>query len=121
MALTRKQKKAELPLNAKEISCVFTSRRVVASGQIFSGVRAKAVFGSMVLDLREAVIPEDCAIYFTAVMGSAEILVPAGVRLAVIGTPVLGEIKNESLLSTHACVPTLYLNATCVLGSIKVR
>jgi hypothetical protein len=54
-------------------------------------LRAFAVFGGMVLDFREALLPPGVTeIHVVAVMGGAQLIVPPGLSVEVSGTAIMG-------------------------------
>ena len=100
-----------------------------------------SVLGSVVLDYREAELPDgvtevDCAVY----LGSVEIRVPADVEVELTGSVLLGSVESREdaeLLAARERIgagaaretqtppaserPLLSVDCTGVLGSVEVR
>lgn len=104
-----------------DVSAVFGSRKAKYNGQVFEGATVNAVFGSVNMDLRMAVIEHDVRIDATAVFGGIDIQVPSNVVVKVMSTPVLGGVSNKAMAPTEVPCHTLYLNATCVFGGVDVK
>ena len=87
---------------------------------------AVAVLGSVVLDLREALLgPGECTINVAAFLGSVEILVPPGLHVECAGSAVLGsfgeELRHEQPGPIDPDAPTVRIDGIAVLGSVEVE
>ena len=87
---------------------------------------AVAVLGSVVLDLREALLgPGQCTINVAAFLGSVEILVPPGLHVECAGSAVLGsfgeELRHEQPGPIDPDAPTVRVDGIAVLGSVEVE
>jgi len=85
---------------------------------------ASTVMGSVVLDLREAVLEDRTTITANAVLGSVEILVDAETAVVLDGTPVLGEfgpVKDKVPPRLHEGSPVVRVTGMSVMGSVVVK
>jgi DUF1707 SHOCT-like domain/Cell wall-active antibiotics response LiaF, C-terminal len=84
--------------------------------------RFSAVLGSVNLDLREAIIPgAEVEIDVRAVLGSVEIIVPAGVEVLPSGGGLLFSQDVQVPATTLAGAPVIRLRVSGALGSVSVR
>lgn len=98
----------------------FSGNRVRVQDE-FYGTSLNAVFGGLVLDLREAIIKNDVEIQATAMFGGIDIYVPNGVLVKVSSVPIFGGVSNKTNRSYEPGLPTIYLNATCMFGGIDIK
>ena len=103
-----------------DYSAIFSSNRVHVT-DIFTGASLNAVFGGVVLDLRDAKIPGDVEISAQAIFGGIDIYVPVGVKVKVNNVPVFGGVSNKTMNYNDASAPTIYLNSTCMFGGIDIK
>lgn len=104
-----------------EYSAIFSSNRINVT-DTFTGTNLSAVFGSIVLDLRNAVIPCDVKIDAQAIFGGIDIYIPAGVKIKVNNIPVFGGVSNKTgNYNNDPAAPTIYLNSTCMFGGIDIK
>lgn len=104
----------------QEYNAIFSSNRVRVT-DTFYGASMNAVFGSVVLDLRDAQIPGNVEISAQAIFGGIDIFVPAGVNVKVNNIPVFGGVSNRAMQSKDPAAPTIYLNSTCMFGGIDIK
>ena len=102
------------------VNAVFSSHGANFDGVEFTGAEVTAVFGSAVLDLRGAVINQDCRIEVSTVFGGVEIFVPANVKLVVNSTPVFGGVDNQAPQVTDAPF-TISIDASAVFGGVEIK
>ncbi|UCH11222.1 MAG: hypothetical protein JSU61_04860 [Fidelibacterota bacterium] len=63
----------------------------------FKGAEAKALFGGVKLDLRDAKTTEkECHLELTALFGGVEVILPREWKVSVSGTPILGAIEDAT-------------------------
>ena len=102
------------------------TRRVVAvlsedrlSGAVVAGqdVRAYAVMGKAVVDLRRDDLPDGVEVQVRSVMGEVEVLVPPGAAVRLSGFALLGERTAEVGDGTG---PAVHVDAVAVMGTVKV-
>lgn len=80
-----------------------------------------AVFGEVVLDLRDALLQSQrILIYATVVAGTLEILVPDGVVVEISGSTVLTRVINRTQRLPAAGMPVIDVRALSFGGTIRV-
>jgi hypothetical protein len=83
---------------------------------------ASAVFGSVELDLTEAIFDQPyVTIDATAVFGSVEIKVPENVTVRTGGTGVLGSFEVVEMVSGDPGAPVIMVKGAAVFGSVEAR
>jgi len=103
---------------------VFSEQKRTGAWRVGETHTASSVFGSVVLDLREAVLGAETTITANAVMGSVEVLVDAETLVVVDGTPILGEfgpVKDKVQATLHEGSPVVRVTGTAVMGSVVVK
>jgi hypothetical protein len=94
-----------------------------------SGVPAQhtafALMGSVLIDLREAVLESnETLIQASAVMGEVKVVVPAHVHVVVDGTPVMGDYgqgKDKVPADLGPDSPVVRVQGVAVMGSVQVQ
>lgn len=85
---------------------------------------AFALMGSVVLDLRQAVLSShDTTINASAVMGEVKIIVPAHIHVMVDGTPIMGEFgqgKDKVPADIGPDSPVVRVKGLALMGSVNV-
>ena len=104
----------------KEYSAVFSSNRIHIT-EPFNGTEINAIFGGLVLDLRDAKILNDVEVNATAVFGGIDVYLPAGVNVKTNSVPIFGGVSNKAHQNNQPDAPTIYLNATCMFGGIDIK
>ena len=102
-------------------SAIFSSNKIHVQNETFTGTNLNAVFGGVVLDLREAIIQSDVEINATAIFGGIDIFIPRGVKIKINNVPIFGGVSNKAEQYTDANAPTIYLNSTCMFGGIDIK
>ena len=87
----------------------------------FTGTNVNAVFGGLVLDLRDAKILNDVEVNATAIFGGIDIYLPSGINVKTNNVPIFGGVSNKSNPNGVPGAPTIYLNATCMFGGIDIK
>jgi len=103
-----------------EYSAVFASNQVHVT-DLFTGTNLNAIFGGIVLDLREAKIPGDVEVNASAVFGGIDIYLPVGVNIKINNVPIFGGVSNKNNQPSQPGAPTIYLNSTCMFGGIDIK
>ncbi len=104
-----------------ENTAVFGEQTYDYSGQEFRGVELNGIFGSVTLDLRDAIILEDCTIEANSVFGSVEILTGSNANYEVGGTGVFGTVNDTIRRERNSELPTVTIQGSAVFGSVEVR
>lgn len=80
-----------------------------------------AVFGEVVLDLREALLQSQrVSVYATVLAGTLELIVPEGVSVEMYGTAVLTRKINKTPRQAAAGMPVIEVRAASLGGTIRV-
>ena len=104
-----------------EYFAAFGARKAAINNETFHNANATAVFGSVELDLRNALINEDIIISATAVFGGVEIFLPSDVKVQVASTPIFGGVSNKAAGSQAVNAPTVYVKAICMFGGVDIK
>lgn len=104
-----------------EITGILGSRRENFAGRVFDGASVNAVFGSVDLDLRQAILAGEAVIDVTAVFGGVNIIVPPNAKVKVSSIPIFGGVSNKTSPVVGQEIVTIYINATCMFGGIDVK
>ena len=107
--------------NYTNYSAMFNGYREKLPHDVFNGADVNAIFGSVDLDMREAVITEDAVINCNAVFGGIDIIIPSGVNVRVSGFPIFGGISNKCTDSQNENTPTLYFYVTFMFGGVTIK
>lgn len=85
---------------------------------------AFSLMGSVVLDLREAVLSTPhTTINASAIMGEVQVKVPAHVHVIVDGTPIMGDYgqgKDKVPARVEPGAPTIHIKGVALMGSVSV-
>jgi predicted membrane protein len=103
-----------------EYSAIFASNRVHVT-DVFSGTSLNAIFGGIVLDLRDAQIPGNVEVNASAIFGGIDIYIPRNVNIKVNNVPIFGGVSNKVNQYADPGAPTIYLNSTCMFGGIDIK
>lgn len=104
-----------------EYSAIFSSNHVNVRNEPFYGASLNAVFGGIVLDLRDAIIEHDIEIAANAIFAGIDLYVPRGVRVKINNVPIFGGVSNKASENGDAGSPVIYLNSTCMFGGIDIK
>jgi hypothetical protein len=106
------------------VMAVFGEQKRRGRWLVRSGLDAKAIFGSVELDLTEAVLEQrELTISATSIFGEVTLIVPEGVMVVNEGTAILGE-RNMSLKQEQpytADMPIVHVRGLTLLGSVEAR
>ncbi|WDT57349.1 DUF1707 SHOCT-like domain-containing protein [Streptomyces sp. G7(2002)] len=110
------------PAPDQNLVAVFSAAVRKGRWQAPARINAVAFFGSVEIDLTEAVFPQQqIQINVTAVFGSVEIQVPQNITLRSSGSGILGSFEVESHDAEDADAPQVLVNGYAVLGSVEAR
>jgi predicted membrane protein len=106
-------------------TAAFSGRKIDYSGQVFRGAELDAVFGSIMCDLRHAIIEEDCVITASAVFAGINIKVPDYVHVEIASETFFGGVSDKRQKTVTSDSPqdkrlTLYIEASSVFGGIDI-
>jgi hypothetical protein len=122
--------KAAMPADyapGSRIAAVFAEQTRGGRWVVPTQTTAAAVFGSVTIDLREAVLPQhEVVIIANAVFGSVEIKVPHGVVVRDEGTAVFGSRNGSDRhwagdVPVSPDTPVVVLRGVALFGEVSVR
>ena len=105
------------------VVAVFSSIERSGSWDVVGTRRVVAVFGSVVIDLRDAELPGGVTeIRCVSVMGSIEVVIPPGLYVDVGGVGVLGSFETKGVKAARppAGSPSVRILGAAVFGSVEV-
>jgi hypothetical protein len=106
------------------VMAVFGEQKRRGRWLVRNGLDVKAVFGSVELDLTEAVLEQrELHVSVTSILGEVKLIVPEGVLVVDEGTSILGE-RNMALSATApytADTPIVHVRGYSVLGNVEAR
>ena len=103
-------------------TATFGEQRVNLAGEEFKGTNLDAIFGSVTLNIKDAVIKEDQVINASAIFGGIDIIAPSNVIIKVKSTPIFGGVSNKTnTIVTGENVPTLYINGFAMFGGVDIK
>lgn len=121
--------RGEMPLTAPgqavdSVVAVFGEQKRRGRWLVRSGLEAKAIFGSVELDLTEAVLEQrELTISATSIFGEVKLIVPEGVMVVNEGTAILGE-RNMELSQDQpytAETPIVHVRGLTLFGNVEAR
>ncbi|MFE9341783.1 DUF1707 SHOCT-like domain-containing protein [Streptomyces olivaceus] len=112
-----------VPLEADEnVVAVFSSAVRKGRWRANRRIHAYAVFGSVEIDLSEAVFEyQQVVIKAFSVFSSVEVRVPENVSLRGTGGGVLGNFEVHTLDSSEPDAPVVYVDGWAILGHVEAR
>ena len=114
---------ANMPVT-DSVMAVFGEQKRRGRWLVRSGLDAKAIFGSVELDLTEAVLEQrELTISATSIFGEVKLIVPEGVMVVNEGTAIMGE-RNMSLKQEQpytADMPIVHVRGLTLFGSVEAR
>lgn len=87
----------------------------------FRGCNAYAIFGGVDINLRNAIINENCIINGYALFGGIDIMLPENVKVKTASTPIFGGISNAYMSSADEKAPTVYVRSTSIFGGVEIK
>ncbi len=108
-------------VNLRNVYAAFSSSNINYSGEVFDGAELTALFGSVKLNLINAVIDKDCVINATAVFGGIDIIIPDNINVKVRSTSIFGGVSQKKHRNSEGNVHTIYVNGTCMFGGVDIK
>lgn len=106
----------------QNLVAVFSASTRKGRWQVPARINAVAIFGSVEIDLTEALFPQQqIQINATSIFGSVEIRVPENVTLRSNGSGVLGSFEVETHEAGDDDAPLVMVNGFAVLGSVEAK
>lgn len=103
-----------------EYTAVFSSNHIHIT-EPFYKTSLSAIFGAIVIDLRDATISGDCEINVQAIFGGVDIFLPRNVKVKINNVPIFGGVSNKFTQSSDPAAPTVYINSTSMFGGIDIK
>lgn len=104
-----------------EYSAIFSSNKIHIEDNNFYSAELNAIFGGIMLDLRDINLDHDIELNANAIFGGIEIFVPRGVRVKTNNIPIFGGVSNKTSEYFDPNAATIYLNSTCMFGGIDIK
>ncbi|MEU9500422.1 DUF1707 domain-containing protein [Streptomyces sp. NPDC048196] len=110
------------PLPDQNLVAIFSAASRKGRWHVPARINAVAIFGSVEIDLTEAVFPQQqVQITVTSLFGSVEIRVPENVTLRSSGSGILGAFEIDTHEAEDGDAPQIQVNGFAVLGSVEAR
>lgn len=104
----------------RSVAAVFGKERRDGRWVVPDSLAVTAIFGEVVLDLREALLQASrITLLVTVIGGTVQLIVPEGVAVEMTGTSVLGRKVNGSGVPPMPGVPVIEVRALALAGRIK--
>ena len=103
------------------VTAIFSGQNLNSNDQEFKGSNLQAIFGSIELDLRGAIIKEDVVIEATAIFGGIEIIASDDINVVLKSNSVFGGADNKKDGLKKEKKHTVYVNATCIFGGLDIK
>lgn len=109
-----------LPANEKRYVAIFSEVRKEGQWVPAARIAARVIFGNVVFDFREAILPpEGVELDVDVMLGEVKVLLPPGVGAEVDCTAVMGSVNDKSHRALPGA-PVVRVRGGAVLGSITV-
>ena len=104
----------------RSVAAVFGKERRDGRWVVPDSLAVTAIFGEVVLDLREALLQASrITLLVTVIGGTVQLIVPDGVAVEMTGTSVLGRKFSGSGVPPMPGVPVIEVRALAMAGRIK--
>ncbi len=103
------------------ISASFTGNAYDFANRKFRGAKINAFMGGVKLDLRDAIIDEDCTIEIHTLFGGADIQMPKNVNVVINSNCLIGGVSNHLRPTSIADAKTIRINANCFFGGVDLK
>lgn len=110
-----------LPSNKKRYLAVFSGVKKEGAWEPAPEIEAKVIFGELVLDLRDAIIPLDgMQIDLDVMFGEARVLLPPGVGAEVDASAIMGSVEDKAQRALPGA-PVIRVRGGVLFGTIRVE
>lgn len=99
----------------------FSSQKTAFTNRSFRGIDSNAVFGTLEIDLSEAVINGEVVINATSIFGGTTVSVPDNVIVKKTGFSLFGGISDRRKTKCKDSSATLYINVFCLFGGVDIK
>jgi len=101
---------------------IFSSSRRVGRWTLTKRLDSVAIFGSCLIDLRQADIPpEGGRIEAVGLFGSVQVLVPPGLNVRVSGVSIFGSASGSGDIIGDSDAPWVEIEGVAIFGSVEVK
>ena len=104
-----------------DYAATFSGQDINFDGENFKGANLNAVFGSLDLDFRDAIIEDDVVINATSVFGGIDIFAPKGCKVKIKSNSIFGGVSNNKKNMADNDAHVIYINATCMFGGVEIK
>lgn len=91
------------------------------SNQKFEGAHVKTAFGGGRIDLRGAIIEDDCIIKLDCSFGGVEIIVPDNISVNIVANSAFGGIKDARRNPARGTKPCIYITGNVSFGGVEIK
>jgi hypothetical protein len=110
-----------LPSNRKRYLAVFSGVKKEGAWEPAPEIEAKVIFGELVLDLRDAIIPPDgMRIELDVMFGEARVMLPPGVGAEVDASAIMGSVEDKAQRALPGA-PVIRVRGGVLFGTIRVE
>lgn len=110
-----------LPSNRKRYLAVFSGVKKEGAWEPAPFIEGKVIFGEMVLDLRDAIIPQGgMEVQLDVMFGEARILLPPGVGAEVDASAMMGSVEDKAQRALPGA-PVIRVRGGALFGTIRVE
>lgn len=102
------------------LSAVFSGIKHDFVNETYAGGRVEAVFGSVDLDLRGAVIEQDIYMEVNAVFGGVKIFFPPNVKVIADKNAVFGGVSDKTVTNNAVNTPQVHVECSAVFGGVEL-
>ena len=106
--------------NLDDIISIFSEQKINKKEELFKGSNIDAVFGSAILDIKEAKLEKETYIKTSSIFASITILVPEDVTIKVKLTPIFGGVSNKAK-TTNNKNKIIYIESFCLFGGVDIK
>ncbi|MDD5937246.1 MAG: LiaF-related protein [Clostridiales bacterium] len=99
----------------------FSGMTYVQPNEKYCGGELDSIFGSLTLDLRNAIIDENIIINATSIFGGIDIYVPNNVKVKINANSFFGGVSNKRKFAAPSGAPIVYINSTCMFGGVDIK
>ena len=104
-----------------DFAATFSGQDINFDGENFKGANLNAVFGSLKMDISDAIIEDDVVINATSIFGGIDIFVPKGYKVKIKSNSIFGGVSNNKKNSADKDAHVIYINATCMFGGVEIK
>lgn len=103
-----------------DLVTIFGGTHLVSEANPFYGGKVMAMFGGVLLDLRNATpAPTGIHLDLAVVMGGVSLVVPEGWRVRYEGKTVMGGWSDQTKTTADVAVPTVTVTGFLVMGGLQ--